>query len=123
MTPMPHAVPRLGSPAPARASDQIQLPAMDDVSEPGARPLIDDPKLGWETSPLNQLQELQETSPQHEPPELHGLHQDPQGHPIGAQLASDGSEHVITSNAWWVALAIVVVLGVAAAVVLIATST
>ena len=41
---------------PSGSAPAVQLPAPDEASsEPGARPLVDDPKLGWETSPSNRL--------------------------------------------------------------------
>jgi eukaryotic-like serine/threonine-protein kinase len=95
-------------PAPMPSSGSIPLPSLDDMSELGAKPLLDDPKLGWETSPGSRM-----------------LPQQPSQHdqPIGTRLASEGSDYKIKSNVWWLVLALVIVLGVTAAVVVIATST
>jgi hypothetical protein len=95
-------------PAPVPGSGSIRLPPLDDVSELGAKPLLDDPKLGWETLPGNRLVPQQ-------PPQ--------QDRPIGTRLASEGTDYKIKSNVWWLVLALVIVLGVTAAVVVIATST
>jgi len=75
----------------------------EDVSELGAQPLVDDPKLGWETS----------------------LGQDPipRERQVGTRLESEGAEMSLRSNVWWLVLALMIVLGVAAAVVAIATWT
>jgi hypothetical protein len=87
-------------PGPLRA----HLPdAMEEISDVGAEPLVDDPKLGWETSPGNRL------LPQAQR----------QMAPIGTRLASESS-YKITSSKLWLALALVLVLSVAAGIVVIA---
>ena len=80
-----------------------ELAAPDEVSDLGARPLVDDPKLGWETS----LQDRSRLPDQ----------------PAGTRLPSEGDVIRLGSNVWWLVLALVIVLGVAAAVVVIATWT
>ncbi len=76
------------------------LPALvvnDDISQAGAKPLVTDPKLGWNTS-------VRLTAPND------GSH---------TRLASDANEFRIRSNAKWVVLAIVLALVVVALVALI----
>ncbi len=80
-----------------------ELAAPDEGSDLGAQPLVDDPKLGWETS----LQDRSRLPDQ----------------PAGTRLPSEGEGSRRGSNAWWLVLALVIVLGVAAAVVVIATWT
>ncbi len=77
--------------------------APDELGDAGAQPLVDDPKLGWETAPANRR--IQD--------EL----------AAGTRLPSEGVDYRLSSNVWWLVLALVIVLGVAAAVVVIVTST
>jgi hypothetical protein len=76
---------------------------MDEIGELGAMPLVDDPRLGWETSPASSMHSQERA--------------------LGTRLPSEGSEYRLTSNIWWLVLALVIVLGVAAAVVVIVTWT
>jgi hypothetical protein len=95
------AIPAPLRPAPPLAPPPGSMPpgqsfAPDDLSsEPGARPLVDDPKLGWETSPANRLMA--------------------QERPVGTRLPSE-QDYRLGSSARWLVLAIVIVLGVAGAV-------
>jgi eukaryotic-like serine/threonine-protein kinase len=77
-----------------------ELPASDEVSELGARPLVDDPKLGWETS----LSDRSKPSEQ----------------PAGTRMPSEGEGTQRGTSAWWLVLALMLVLGVAVTVVIIA---
>jgi serine/threonine protein kinase len=89
----------VGSPAPAAsaqpsASGLPRLVANDDVSELGAEPLVNDPNLGWQTS-------VQRIAPSDG------------GH---TRLPSEPDAYRIRSNTKWIMLAILLVLGAAAAV-------
>jgi serine/threonine-protein kinase len=66
-------------------------------------PLVDDPKPGWKSSPEHRRR--------------------PREEPIDTRLADEPADPRVTSSTWWLALALVIVLGVAAAVVVIATRT
>jgi len=93
-TPLPMKVPGATPPV------QILVP---EESDPGARPLVEDPKLGWDTSPSNRLMV--------------------QAPPAGTRLASDPQDYKLGSSTKWLVLAILLVLGVAGAVAAIAILT
>jgi len=81
-----------------------ELHAPDEASEAselGARPLVDDPKLGWETSLADRAKQPEQ------PP------------PAGTRLPSENDGLRGGASSWWLVLALVLVLGVAAAVVVI----
>jgi serine/threonine-protein kinase len=80
---------------------QVQ-PLVPEESNPGARPLVDDPKLGWETSPSNRLMS-------------HGA---PPA--AGTRLPSEPRDYRIGSSQRWLLIAVLLVLGVAGAVAAIA---
>ncbi len=100
-------------PAPIRPTPPVAMPVTppigppqtflaqnDDISEVGAKPLIDDVKLGWETSPSNKLMA---------PPGAH--------HPGATRLSTNATEdYKIRSNTRWLVFAIVLVLATGAAV-------
>lgn len=74
------------------------LPEMDEAGELGAQPLlVDDPKLGWQTSPENRL--MRPSTPA-----------------AGTRLPSEGAALRVTSSRWWLVLALLIVLGVTGAV-------
>jgi serine/threonine-protein kinase len=98
----PAAMAAMGTPIAPLPVSRPRIPPpdeADEISELGAQPLVDDPKLGWETSPGNRL-----------------LQQD---RPAGTRLASEPS-YKISASKWWLALALVLVLSVAAGVAVIA---
>ena len=91
-------------PAPLRPTPPVTFPApqtflaQDDISEAGAKPLIEDAKLGWETSPANR--KIDPTNPG--------------GH---TRLSTQAAENdKIRSNGKWLVLAILLVLMTGAAV-------
>jgi serine/threonine-protein kinase len=92
-------------PVPAPAPP-LTLNAADELSQLGAKPLVSDPKLGWQTSPVSSLSDEAAQS----------LGMQLEGEPEPASVR-------VTSSTWWLALALMIVLGVAAAVVVIATRT
>jgi serine/threonine protein kinase len=87
-----------GHPPPNRMQPPQQqlIGPHDEVSNIGARPLVDDPKLGWQTNVGNQLQNQ------------------PRG---GAtRLGSEVADYRIKSNTGWILLAVFLILGTAGAV-------
>jgi hypothetical protein len=74
-------------------------PSLDDISEPGAKPLVDDMKLGWDTK-VNR-----------------SMAGDGAGTRLGTQAHED---YTIRSNRGWMILAAVVILAAAAAVTIMA---
>ncbi len=108
-TPSQHAAPHqqepnvndtlTGHPPPNRAQHQQPgslIGLQDEISNIGATPLVDDPKLGWQTSVGNQLQNQ------------------PRG---GAtRLGSEVADYRIKSNSGWILLAVLLILGTAGAV-------
>jgi len=92
-----------GTPPPNRMPPQPQqqpgrlITQLDEVSNAGATPLVDDPKLGWQTNVGNQLQNQ------------------PRGG--GAtRLKSEVADYRIKSNTGWILLALLLLLGTAGAV-------
>jgi serine/threonine-protein kinase len=101
-TPSPQRVTPVSVAAQAAALPQLSpmppLPDMDEAGELGAQPLlVDDPKLGWQTSPENRLMR-------------------PSTQPAGTRLPSEGAALRVTSSRWWLVLALLIVLGVTGAV-------
>jgi serine/threonine protein kinase len=91
-----------GNPPPNRAQHQQRaqpgplIGPQDEVSNVGATPLVDDPKLGWQTNVGNQLQNQ------------------PRG---GAtRVGSEVADYRIKSNTGWILLAVFLVLGTAGAI-------
>jgi serine/threonine protein kinase len=93
-------VPRISPYTPANPQQPKQaksvMTANDEISDVGAQPLVDDPKLGWSTNPVNQQQ-----------------HQPAGG---ATRLASEVADYKIKSNTGWLLLAIFLVLGAAGAI-------
>jgi serine/threonine protein kinase len=84
-------------PPPVYPANNPPLIPSQEISEVGARPLVDDPKLGWSTNPANQLQ-------------------NPSGG--STRLSSDVSQDNvrIKSNTGWILLAVFLLLGTAGAI-------
>ncbi len=81
---------------PQRAQPGQLIGPQDEVSNVGATPLVDDPKLGWQTNVGNQLQNQ------------------PRG---GAtRVGSEVADYRIKSNTGWILLALFLVLGTAGAI-------
>ena len=90
----------MGAPPPTRPSGQPLIP-LDEISEVGAAPLVDDPKLGWDTG-VNRILSAR----------------------AGAtRLSSEVSESERKPGNGWLILAILLLVGVTGAVVAIALAT
>jgi serine/threonine protein kinase len=103
--PLPRAHPSPGQHAPFQPQSSVAaslpLPNMiqqsDEISEVGAEPLVNDPKLGWDTSVGNRLM----------------------GPGAGTRLSSELADYKIKSNKGWLLLAILLVLGAGAAILIV----
>ncbi|CAN5922179.1 hypothetical protein BH11MYX3_BH11MYX3_09790 [soil metagenome] len=93
--PPQHQVPRAGSPP--------SLIGNEEISEVGAHPLVDDPRLGWSTSVNHKITT-------------------PSGAAGGTSMGGDAGNYNIRSNKGWILLAILLVLGAAGAIVAVALS-
>ena len=106
---MPRVVPTAGA-SPLRPAPEAEpaplMAGVEDVSHLGAQPLFDDPRLGWDTSSGDR---------EVGPPQ--------QAYPAGTRLPSEGSAYRLGSNTWWLVLALMIILGVSAAVVVLAMQT
>ena len=85
------------TPAPPYPADNPPLIPNQEISDVGARPLVDDPRLGWSTNVGNQLH-------------------NPSGG--STRLSSDVSQdnYRIKSNTGWILLAVFLLLGTAGAI-------
>src|SRR5262249_25584649 len=91
---LPHSPTRSAPPTPGPGSEPGLTPAVGEISEVGARPLIDD-KLGWDTSVGNRQMPA----------------------PTGAtRLDSDIADYKIKSNRMWLIIAILLIVAVAGGV-------
>ncbi len=90
--PQPHAPYQ-----PQRAASPPSLIGNEEISEVGAQPLVDDPRLGWSTS-VNQKITV------------------PAGSAGGTSMGGDVGNYNIRSNKGWILLAILLVLGAAGAI-------
>jgi len=91
-----------GNPPPGRVQTPQQPVALllqqDDLSNVGAKPLVDDPKLGWSPSVGNRLQDR------------------PRGDVSSTRMPSEIADYRIRSNTGWILIAIFLVVGIGGAI-------
>ncbi|HET7502473.1 MAG TPA: protein kinase [Kofleriaceae bacterium] len=98
--PVPVVLPPQPQPPPVTGSGLPALVPNEDLSDAGARPLVTDPKLGWETH-------VQLATPSNG------------GHTRLAQDPSEMTDYRIRSNALWVVISVLLALVVATMIILV----